>query len=263
MEMLVLVFIFGLLIGSFLNVCIWRMPRDLSVIRPYRSFCPKCNTQLSALENIPIVSWFFLRGRCKSCHNPISGRYPLVEFLSGIFAALSFINFGLTLTALVIYIYAASLIVITFIDLDFKIIPDAISLSGIVIGLIIGAVNGFYPGIFVAPISQSALSSLFGVLVGAGLPLAIFYGYYLCTKKEGLGMGDVKLLGLIGALFGWQAAIATIFIGSFFGAIFGIGLMVFGSAGRNTEIPFGPWLALGALLHLFLPEYFVIFSMTL
>lgn len=259
MFTLIAIFIFGLLIGSFLNVCIWRMPRDMSVIVPYRSFCPQCNTQLTALENIPVLSWIFLRGRCKTCHNPISGRYPLVEIISAVFAALSYLQFDFTVTALIIYFYSAALIVITFIDLDFKIIPDEISLSGIVIGLIIGTVNQYFPGLFSLPVSQSALSSLLGVVAGAGVPLAIFYGYYLCTKKEGIGMGDVKLLGLIGALFGWQAAVATIFIGSFFGAIFGIGLMIFGRAGRNTEIPFGPWLALGALLHLFYPQVFAIF----
>lgn len=242
--------IFGLIIGSFLNVCIYRVPRKLSVVSPARSYCPKCNTQLSSLENVPVLSWLFLGGKCKTCKAPISGQYPLVEALSAIAAAACFMRFGLTPTGVVLYALVAALIVITFIDFEFKIIPNVISYPGITIGLIIGAVSQ-YTGVFQHPISQSAWDSLLGMYAGGGFFWVIGEIYFRVTKTVGLGGGDVKLMGMTGAILGFNSIPTTIFLGSLAGSIVGIATIVLRGGNRKSEIPFGPWLSLGCILYIF------------
>lgn len=222
----------------------------MSVVSPARSFCPKCNRAISWKDNIPLLGWLLLRGKCRHCEKPISSRYPLVEVISAFLAVASYIVFGATPTAIVIYALGASLVVISFIDFDFKIIPNVISLPGIVIGLAIGVISQF-SGIFDAPVSTGALDSLIGMLAGGGFFYIVGEVYYLITKRNGLGGGDIKLLGMTGAILGWKSVAPTIFVGSLLGAILGIGLMIFRGGGRQLEIPFGPWLSAGVLVYIF------------
>lgn len=244
--------ILGLLIGSFLNVCIYRVPRKLSVTNPARSYCPNCETQLTWFENIPVLAWLAIGGKCRHCKAKISGQYPLVELLSGLAAAASFIYFPHLPTAAVIYALTATLIVITFIDLEFKIIPNRINYPGIVIGLGIGAISEFtQPTFFHPPVTQGLYDSVIGFLVGGGIFYVIGEIYYLATKRDGLGGGDIKFLAMTGAILGWQSVPQTIFIGSCSGAIVGILYMVIKGGGRQLEIPFGPWLSLGVMVYMF------------
>ena len=240
----------GLLIGSFLNVCIYRIPRHLSVVSPARSYCPECKRELTWWENIPVISWLILNGKCRGCKNKISGRYPFIEILSCIAGGASFLHFGATPTGVLIYALLAALIVITFIDLEFKIIPNVISYPGMIIGLCVGIVSQFYP-VFAWPITTGATDSLLGFLIGGGFFYAIAVMYYFWTGNVGLGGGDIKLMGMTGALLGWESVGPTIFAGAVSGAVVGILVMLIQGTGRKTEIPFGPWLSLGAVLYVF------------
>ena len=242
--------ILGLCIGSFLNVVIWRLPRGKSVLNPTRSFCTSCEKPLKAWHNIPVLSWLILGTKSACCSKPISGRYPFVELLSALGAVASYLYFGLNPTGILIYALVATLIAITFIDFDFKIIPNVINYPGMIIGLFIGIISQ-YTQIFAPPITQSALESLIGFLAGGGVFYAIFAFYYMLTKKMGLGGGDIKLMAFLGALLGWQCVAPIIFMGSLAGSVIGIAVMLLQGSGRNTEIPFGPWLALGAVLYIF------------
>lgn len=247
---LTITILFGLIIGSFLNVCIYRVPRKMSVVFPQRSFCPKCQAQISWWENIPVLSWLILGAKCRHCREPISGQYPLVELLSALAAAATWIHFGLTPTGLVVYALTAALIVITFIDFEFKIIPDVISFPGMTLGMILGIASQ-YTGAFDFPVTQSAWDSLVGFLIGAGFFYVISRAYLAATDRVGLGGGDVKLMGMTGAIMGYQSVIPTLFAGSMLGAAVGILTIVVRGGGRHTEIPFGPWLSIGALLYVF------------
>lgn len=250
-----IIIIFGLIIGSFLNVCIWRLPRQISVSHPSRSFCPHCETQLTWLENIPVLSWLYLGAKCRTCKSLISGQYPFVEILSAGFALTSYHQYGLTPTGVLIYLLTAALIVITFIDLEFKIIPDLISFPGMIIGLLLSVISQFAPHygyqIFHEPIAKNSMESLMGLFAGGGFFYVVGWGYYLFTKRIGLGGGDIKLMGMVGALLGWRGAFETILTGSLLGAFVGIIVMIFSGKGRHTEIPFGPFLALGTVVFLF------------
>ena len=249
-----LIIFFALCIGSFLNVCIYRIPRKLSIRSPRRSFCPKCENQLSILENIPVVSWIILRAKCRHCGQSISGQYPLVELLSAFFALESYLHFGLNPTGVLVYLLCATLIVITFIDLEFKIIPDIISFPGMIIGLGI-SVLAEYTKLFSVPITEGALDSLLGMLAGGGFFYLLAEAYWRIAKKSGLGGGDIKLMGFVGALLGLKSITPTIFAGSLFGAVFGIAMIILRGGNRNTEIPFGPWLSLGVLVYVFFDFY--------
>lgn len=244
------VFIFGLCIGSFLNVAIYRMPRKLSVMEPRRSFCPECGTQLLWWENIPVLSWIFLRGKCRTCGAAISVRYPFVELLSGAAALAALVRYDLTPTGFVVFAVSAALIVIIFTDLDFKMIPNLITYPGMTIGLLLGIVSQ-YTDLFAWPVTAGAMDTLLGFLCGGGFFWVVGQGYYLVTKRWGLGWGDIKLLAMTGAILGVSSVIPTILIGSICGSVVGIGLILFAGGGRTTEIPFGPWLALGVFLYMF------------
>jgi leader peptidase (prepilin peptidase) / N-methyltransferase len=242
--------VFGLIIGSFLNVCIWRIPRHLSLVSPARSFCPKCKTQLSWLENIPLISWSIQSGRCRTCRESISGQYPLVEALSGFGAAASYLHYGFTVSGLIVYALTATLIVITFIDFEFKLIPNVITFPGITMGLWLGVIyngtNRLDP-----QLTQGAFDSLVGMLAGGGFFYLIGTFYYMVARRVGLGGGDINLMALVGAVLGWRSIAPTVFAGAAAGAVIGIIAMIVSGKGRRTEIPFGPWLSLGALLYLF------------
>jgi len=299
--------VLGFLVGSFLNVCIARLPYDESIVSP-RSRCPQCEHQLPWWANVPVLSYVALRGRCAFCSEPISWRYPLVEILTAVLFGLACWRFGYTWHGAVAAAFVSALVVITFIDIDHRIIPDVISLPGIALGF----------GVSWLPGGITPQSSGAGLLLGGGILAAIAWLYARWTKRDGLGMGDIKLLAMIGAFLGWVAIPPTVLIASLTGSAVGIpailirgrhlrpreglrvGLVVGGLtvgalwllqvvvsplpsvapdplavalglgigalagllvtvrlAARRYPIPFGPFLALGALLCLFLgPESF-------
>jgi leader peptidase (prepilin peptidase)/N-methyltransferase len=237
-------FIFGLVIGSFLNVCIHRLPSSQSIVHP-RSRCPQCGHLIRVYDNIPVLSYLILGGRCRDCGARISLRYPVVELLSGAFAAMAVARFGLGWQALLMYALIAAFLVITFIDLDHRIIPDVITLPGIPIGL----AASFGPGMI------SPLESLVGILAGGGSLFLVAWGYQLVTQREGMGGGDIKLLAMIGAFIGWKGVLFTIFIASLTGTLAGMALIFRRRGDMKLAVPFGPFLAVGAIAYLFMgPE---------
>lgn len=238
---LIFAFAFGAAIGSFLNVCIYRLPAGLSIVSP-GSRCPSCLTPIRPIENIPIVSYIFLRGRCRTCGVHISLRYLVVEALTGLLSVALVLRFGVTPAAILYFAFSAALVVITFIDIDHQIIPDAISLPGIAIGL---------TSSFVVRDTPSPIDSAIGILVGGGILYAVAIGYEWWTGTEGMGFGDVKLLAMIGAFLGWRAVPVCLLIGSLTGSIVGVGAILALGKDRKFPIPFGPFLAAGALIALF------------
>lgn len=235
----VVVGLLGLFIGSFLNVCIYRLPRSESIVWP-GSHCPTCGAAVKPWDNIPVLSYAILRGRCRQCAAPISPRYPLVEILSALLALALLYRFGPSVAFVIYYLFACALLVITFIDLDYQIIPDSISIGGIVVGLVL-----------VAWLPISYRDALIGLGLGAGSLIAIIYGYFLLTKRQGMGGGDVKLLGMIGVFIGWQGVLFTIFISSVIGTVVGIAWILMQGKNMKAAIPFGPFLSLGAIIYLF------------
>jgi len=238
---LIAAFVFGACIGSFLNVCIARIPEASSLIYP-GSNCPACHHPIRFYDNIPILSYIWLRGRCRNCSQSISFRYLMVEAVTGLMAALVIVYFGLTVDALIYFILICALIIIIYIDLDHQIIPDSISLPGIPIG--------FAASFFLDTLTY--IDSLIGILLGGGLLFAIAWGYYLITRKEGMGGGDIKLLAMIGAFMGWQGVCFTIFMASITGTLAGILLMLLAQKNLKFALPFGPFLSIGAIAYLFL-----------
>jgi len=204
------------------------------------SACPRCGRSIRWWENIPIVSWILLRAKCAGCGGPISARYPLVELLTGLLSVLLMYRFGPGLQFLVYLIFTAALVTVTFIDLDHKIIPDSISLPGIVLG---------FAASFLLP-RPTPLDSLVGILAGGGILYLITWGYYLLTRKIGMGGGDIKLLAMIGAFLGWQSLPLVIFISAVTGSVIGLLMMASAREGRYFQVPFGPFLALGAIIDL-------------
>lgn len=240
---IILPFFFGAVVGSFLNVCIYRVPLGVSIVNPPSS-CPNCGARVPFYLNVPILSYLVLAGKCSSCEMPFSARYPAVEFLTGVIAVFVFLRFGPSLDALIYFVFISALIVITFIDLDLQIIPDVISLPGVALGL---------ASSFVLT-DLTVLDSAIGLLLGGGLLYAVAFGYRLITGHEGMGGGDIKLLAMIGAFLGWKGVLLTVVLSSFTGAIIGgIMMYAFGRSGRHA-IPFGPFLASGAVFHLFFGE---------
>ncbi|MBI2058697.1 MAG: prepilin peptidase [Nitrospirae bacterium] len=238
--------VFGLFVGSFLNVCIYRIPRGLSIVWP-GSFCPGCHLAIPAYDNVPVLGWLWLRGQCRRCGRHIPVRYPIVEAMAGLLAAGLFAQNGLSSTTLLHFVFACSLIVVTFIDVDFQIIPDRISLGGTIVFLLTSS--------FVQT-DVGWQSAVIGALFGSGLLFAVAFGYAKVAKREGLGGGDVKLLAMIGAFFGWKGVLPTLFVGALMGSLVGVALMILKKADRKTAIPFGPFLALGALTYLFFGDVF-------
>ncbi len=236
-----IVFIFGACIGSFLNVCIFRIPQKVSIVFP-GSFCPICKKDIPFYCNIPILSYLFLRGRCSGCKTPISPRYPLVEILTGGFCVFLFLKFGLTLPFLFWFTFICVLLVISFIDVDHQIIPDIISLPGI---FIFASSAAFIP-------EMTITDSLFGIFVGGGILYTIAFLYFKLRNTQGMGGGDIKLIAMIGAATGLKGILFTIFTGSFIGTFGGICAILF-SKKKNYQlkIPFGPYLSLGAILYIF------------
>ena len=229
----VCVCLFGLAIGSFANVCIYRMPRQESVVHP-RSHCPSCNHPIAIWDNIPVFSYLLLGGKCKSCKQPISIIYPLVEITTGVLLTAVFLKFGLTLDFLIFAVVAFALIVITAIDLEHKIIPDIITLPGIIFGFAAGA---YLTGI---------LNSAMGFMIGGGLFYAI-----AVLSRGGMGGGDIKFIAATGALLGWKKVLLVIFLGSLLGSVIGLLMILLQGKSRKSQIPFGPYLAAGVLIVIF------------
>jgi len=254
--------IFGLLVGSFLNVVIHRLPKmmerewhknclelqgkdvpeqsPLSLSKP-RSACPKCNHQISALENIPVISYLLLGGKCKACKTNISPRYPFVEALTGALIGLVAWQFGYTYTTLFAWVFTFALIALTFIDFDTQLLPDDITLPLLWLGLLFNLNGGFI----------DLKSAVIGAVVGYLILWSVYWLFKIVTGKEGMGYGDFKLLAAIGAWFGWQLIPAVILLSSVLGAVIGIGLIAFRGKEGGTAIPFGPFLALGGIAALF------------
>ncbi len=240
---LIIVFIFGAAVGSFLNVCIYRIPRKKSIVFP-PSACPKCEKPVRFYDNIPLVSYIALRGKCRDCGAPIAFRYFVVELLTAVIFTLIYRRWGLSAEFFIQVFFTAILIVISFIDYDFQIIPDVLSIGGMVAGLIISFIR---PGFRV-------MDAVYGVLIGGGVLFVIAYGYQLVTKREGMGGGDIKLLAMIGSFSGLKGVLFSLIGGSVVGTLVGIPLMLMKGKGEGTRyaIPFGPFLSLCAVLYLFL-----------
>lgn len=262
--------ILGLLVGSFLNVVIHRLPNMMehawqdnclefqgqeiperpkyNLVVP-RSACPKCGHQISALENIPVISYLFLLGKCKGCKTPISVRYPLVELLTG---GLSFAvahQFGYSGLTAVALLMVFALVALTFIDFDTQLLPDDITLPLLWLGLLVNINTGF----------TDLQSAVIGAIAGYLVLWSVYWLFKLVTGKEGMGYGDFKLLAAIGAWFGWQILPAVILLSSVLGAVIGIGLIVFKDKDKQTAIPFGPFLALGGIAALFFGQQLAAF----
>jgi len=237
--LLICAFVFGAVIGSFLNVCIYRIPAGQSIVSPPSS-CPDCGRRIRWYENIPILSYLFLLGRCAGCKKPISIRYPLVEALNGLLFVLIFYSFGFSWATPVYSLFVSMLVVITFIDLDHQIIPDMISLPGIGIGF---ACSFLIPWV-------GWLDSLLGIVLGGGLLLLIAMGYEYLAKREGMGGGDIKLLAMLGAFMGWKAIFPIVFIASLVGTLIGVPVMLLGKKDTKLALPFGPFLSFAAIIYL-------------
>lgn len=233
------VFTFGLLIGSFCNVCIYRLPNNKSVVFP-GSHCTNCNSPVRSWDNIPVLSYIFLGAKCRTCKASISIIYPLIEILTAALITWAYVRFGLTLEFLIYFIVLPTLVVITAIDLEHKIIPDLITLPGIVFGFIAGY---YLVGIW---------DSLFGFLLGGGL-----FFFLAVVSKGGMGGGDIKYIAAAGALLGWQNVLLIIFVGAFLGSVIGGILMIAKISNRKSQIPFGPFLAIGTCIAIFFGDQII------
>lgn len=239
-AVLILVFILGTVVGSFANVLIYRLPRGESIVRP-RSRCPECETTIAWYDNVPVLSYLILRGRCRSCSQGISWRYPAVEAVNGLLYLGLVMRMGIGPNTAALALFSTALLVITFIDLDHRIIPNVISFPGMAAGVAFSFMPGF----------PEPADSLIGLLVGGGFLYAVAAGYYLFTRREGMGMGDVKLLGMIGAFLGWQSLFVTVLFATLSGSVLGLIAMRINREDTKYAVPFGPFLSLGAMAHIF------------
>ncbi len=233
----------GCCLGSFYNVVIYRWPKGMSLVSP-PSRCPSCGTPIRWVDNIPVVSFVLLRGRCRHCRQTISWRYPLVELLTGLMAAALYRTFGLSPSLFVFFAFGSLLLLITFIDLDTYLIPDVLSVGGLVLGL---AAAALFSHVHWA-------DALGGALLGGALFFAVAWGYQRLRRQDGLGGGDIKLLAMIGAFIGWKGVLFTVFFSSVIGAAVGVAVMVRSRQGFAARIPFGPFLSLGAITYVFWGE---------
>jgi leader peptidase (prepilin peptidase)/N-methyltransferase len=237
----IIVFAFGVIIGSFFNVAIYRLPQGKSIVTP-GSECRSCGSSIRVWDNIPLLSYFILQGRCRFCKEPISARYPVVEFTSGMLFVLLYLKFGFSILFAPNALLTSALLIVALIDSDHKIIPNIITLPGIVVGLGLSA--------WILPITP--LTSLVGLFIGGML----FYLIALISKG-GMGGGDIKLIAMIGAFLGWQGALFTIFSAALLGSLVGVILILLGKKGRKDKVPFGPSLSCGAVLFMLFGDDFI------
>ena len=231
---------YGLVFGSFLNVVVHRLPRGMSLLRP-RSHCPACGAPVRWFDNVPVLSYVLLLGRCRACRRPISPRYPAVELASGALAAAVAARFGLTVSGVAAILLVMLLLPLAFIDLEHHLLPDVLTLPGIAIGLACSWAGGLVP----------FADALVGAAVGAGVPYAVMVAYRRLRGVEGMGLGDVKLLAMIGAFLGWRGMLLTLGVGATAGALVGLALIATGRGRRDTELPFGTFLCAAAGVVLF------------
>jgi len=236
----------GLALGSFINVCIYRLPLGKSILRPPSS-CPHCDRKIRFYDNIPLISYLILLGRCRYCGHPISRRYPAVEALTGLISLALFTRYGLNYQYAAMLLFTGALVTVSFIDLEHQIIPDRISLPGIAAGLTNAVIMGHI----------SLVDSLIGIFAGGGILFLIGKAYQLITGREGMGGGDVKLLAMIGAWLGWKSLAFVALFASLTGAVLGSAFLFLSGKGYRVRIPFGPFLCLGALFYLFFGRQFV------
>jgi len=252
------VFLMGLIIGSFLNVCILRIPAGQSVVRP-SSRCPQCHAEIKAYDNIPVLSWLFLGGECRGCKTKISPLYPSIELLTGVLFVVCYLLFGDSLATAKWGVFSALLVVLTATDIRERILPDVVNLTGFVMGLLFsifmvptdGASLWLSNLMFEFPPPRAVLSvvdALMGAAVGAGLLWIVGEGYFKFRGKEGMGLGDVKMMGMVGAFLGVKRTLLTVLLGSLLGSVIGILIVLATRKGRDYELPFGAFLAAGALL---------------
>jgi leader peptidase (prepilin peptidase) / N-methyltransferase len=253
-----LALLFGLVIGSFLNVCILRLPQEVSVTKP-RSRCPQCKKLIPWYDNVPILSYVLLGARCRYCKAKISARYPLVEAANGLVSVLLYLKYGLTTEWFIYLVFSGALIVLAFIDLDHRILPDLITLNGIWIG-ILASIFLAEPSPLIARVLRmvgveitnprviALIASLFGVVVGGGLLWGVAEAYVRFRGIEGLGFGDVKMMAMVGAFLGAPLTLLTIMIGSLVGSIIGLAFIRLASKSREYELPFGTFLSLAGII---------------
>ena len=232
---IVLLVVVGLAVGSFLNVCIYRLPRHESLIWP-GSHCTACGRGLSWFENVPLLSYLVLRGRCRSCGAPISSVYPLVELVTPALFVMQYWQLGWQPLLLVRLVFSCAMVVLFVVDLQHRILPNAITVSGVGVGLALS--------IFMEPGWRDAV---IGVVVGGGVLFGVAEVYYRLRGEEGLGMGDVKMLAMIGAFLGWRLMFVALFLGSILGSIVGSGMLGLGLADSKYALPLGTFLAIGAV----------------
>lgn len=235
----------GACVGSFLNVCIYRIPRDESIVHP-RSHCPSCNTLIAWYDNIPLLSYLFLRGQCRHCDARISPRYLLVEALTALLFVAAWLKYGWTLHTPIAFLVIGGLLLATFVDFEYLIIPDRVSLGGMVTGMIVSAA---YPALHGESTAlDGALSGLIGLTTGAGALWLVSVLGKMAFKKDAMGLGDVKLLGAIGAYMGWEGVLFTVMISSLAGSVIGLLFIFSGRQEWQSRIPYGPYLAFAAIV---------------
>lgn len=244
------VFIVGAVVGSFLNVLIYRLPREISVVHTPPSSCPGCSTPIRWYDNVPLLSWIVLRGRCRQCQTPISIRYPLVELTAGVLAVAALMRWGFTVTGFEVVIFAWISLALGLIDLDFQILPNRLTYPSIVFGLVCSWFGGY----------TWWLDSLIGALLGALLPTLVIVIYKLWRGIEGMGWGDVKYLAAIGSVVGTRGVVGVLIVASVVGALVGLGLIAAGRGSGKTALPFGTFLALAVVFWLYAPSSWLAWS---
>jgi leader peptidase (prepilin peptidase) / N-methyltransferase len=247
-------FLLGLLIGSFLNVCIYRMPRDISVFNPTRSHCPNCDHVIRWYDNVPVLSFLILRGKCRDCKAPILLRYPLVEILTGAVFCGSVLVFGVTAPALKYLVFGSVMVALIFADLEERILPDEFTIGGTIVGLILSWFVPLTPGLSLLIIHDrvkihwlSLLESVLASVVCAGVLWLVGYLYYRVREQDGIGFGDVKMVMMIGAFLGLQGTLLTVIVGSVLGSVIGLAFIYLTGKNASTyELPFGSFLGVAA-----------------
>ena len=240
---------FGAIVGSFLNVVIHRYPREESIVFP-PSHCPRCDAPIRWYDNVPLLSFLILRGRCRACRQPISWRYPLVELANALFYLAIFLHTGPQIAFVFLAAAVSMLIALIYIDAEIQILPDVIDIPGIAVGLAVGAL-GLARSAPMLMLSESWLDAAIGALIGAAVVAVIIGAYWLVRKIEGMGWGDLKMLAMIGALVGWRAVPGVLLLGSISGALIGVPLALRSREGMQLALPFGVFLGFGALVVLF------------
>ncbi len=235
--------VLGLCVGSFLNVCIYRFPLSQSIIFP-SSFCPECKSNIKWFQNIPVISYIFLWGRCSNCKAKISIQYPFVELLTAFLFLLNYIFFALSFKFLISIIFLSMLIIVVFVDFKHLIIPDEVTIGGVVVGFLLSFLNS----------DVTWVESIGGIILGGGILLLIIKLFYLLTKKEGMGGGDVKLLAMIGAFLGYKSIFFVVFVSSLLGVLIGVPLLFFKKGESGGVIPFGPFLSFAAIIYFYSGE---------